>query len=208
MQKNHLFTRKSFGEVRMKFIYLFRHGLTKEAELHLYCGSTDVPLSPKGKKLLQSQKAKMPCLEGFEFYTSGMKRSNQTATILYPDKILKTDSRLCEMDFGLFECKSYDELKDYDLYQKWIQGNNVENICPHGESGAMMKARVLSFFNEILNSKEKNKIAIFTHGGPIAAVMEFLFPQENKNRYEWQCGFGKGYFVKLDGDNSSFEKFA
>ena len=39
----------------MTTIYLFRHGLTKEAEQHLYCGKTDVPLSSKGIELLQKQ---------------------------------------------------------------------------------------------------------------------------------------------------------
>ena len=34
---------------------------------------------------------------------------------------------------------------------------------------------------------------LVTHGGVIAALMEHLFPQENKNRYQWQSANGGGY---------------
>ena len=38
-----------------------------------------------------------------------------------------------------------------------------------------------------------------TPGGVIAAIMARLFPQEGKNRYEWQPRPGHGYAVTPDG---------
>ena len=35
-------------------IYLIRHGKTETNEKHLYCGSTDLPLSGAGKEELSS----------------------------------------------------------------------------------------------------------------------------------------------------------
>ena len=35
-------------------IYLIRHGKTSANEKHLYCGSTDLPLSNAGKEELRS----------------------------------------------------------------------------------------------------------------------------------------------------------
>ena len=86
---------------------------------------------------------------------------------------------------------SYDELKDTPEYQTWITGDNVANIPPRGESGAQMKARVLEAFSEI-----KEDTCIVTHGGVIAAIMEHLFPDEGKNRYQWQPKPGQGYCLK------------
>lgn len=34
-----------------------------------------------------------------------------------------------------------------------------------------------------------------THGGVIAVIMAELFPEEGKNRYEWQPSPGGGYAV-------------
>ena len=34
-------------------ILLLRHGLTEANEKHLYCGSTDLPLSPAGRAALR-----------------------------------------------------------------------------------------------------------------------------------------------------------
>ena len=36
---------------------------------------------------------------------------------------------------------------------------------------------------------------LVTHDGVIAALMEHLFPQENKNRYQWQSPNGGGYLL-------------
>ena len=36
-------------------ILLLRHGITEANEKHLYCGSTDLPLSPAGRAALRRQ---------------------------------------------------------------------------------------------------------------------------------------------------------
>ena len=191
----------------MTTVYIFRHGLTKEAELHLYCGKTDVPLSAKGIELLQKQKEAMPDLCGYSFYSSGMKRTDRTLEILYPNAVYKKEAALRELDFGIFECHSYEELRDNCQYQMWISGCNELNVCPGGESSLQMKDRVISFAKKILSGKEEEKrIAIFTHGGPVVALMQYFFPEEKKNFYEWRCGFGQGYKIQLDDRGASYTK--
>ena len=190
----------------MTTLYLFRHGLTKEASLHLYCGKTDVPLSAKGIELLNQQKKNMPVLSGFSFYTSGMIRANMTIQILYPEVSYICEPALKEIDFGIFECHSYEELKNNYSYQMWISGSNELNVCPGGESNLQMKERVICFIKKLLCGDEDKRIAIFTHGGPITALMQYFFPHENKNFYDWQCDFGGGYKIQLDKKNSSYTK--
>ena len=169
-------------------IYLIRHGKTSANEKHLYCGSTDLPLSEAGRGELQGVHYE---IKNVRFISSGMKRANETLRILFGDVPYEVDSRFREVDFGIFEMHSYEQLKDTPEYQTWLTGDNEMNIPPKGESGVQMKARVLGAFSEI-----EEDACIITHGGVIAAIMEHLFPNEGKNRYEWQPKNGCGYIIR------------
>ena len=87
--------------------------------------------------------------------------------------------------------RSYEELKAVPEYQTWLNGDNEANIPPEGESGQQMKERVLQAFSCI-----REDTCLITHGGVIAAIMEHLFPEENKSRYDWQPQNGRGYCRK------------
>lgn len=166
-------------------IYLIRHGKTAANEQRLYCGSTDLSLSETGIAELKKLSYQ---IENVRFLTSGMKRTNETLKVLFGDVPFAEDTRFREVNFGLFEMHSYEELKDREDYQRWITGDNEANIPPEGESGQQMKQRVLKAFAEI-----KEDTVLVAHGGVIAAIMQHCFPDEGKNRYEWQPKNGCGY---------------
>ena len=90
-------------------IYLIRHGKTEANEKHLYCGSTDLPLSEAGRAELQNLHYD---IKNVRFLTSGMKRANESLQILFGDVPYEVDPRFREVDFGIFEMHSYNELKD------------------------------------------------------------------------------------------------
>lgn len=170
-------------------VYLIRHGQTAANRDHLYCGSTDLPLSPEGAEELKGLRYQV---ENVRFVTSGMRRTRQTLEILFGDVPYAVEPRFREVDFGAFEMKSYESLKEDPDYQTWLAGNNEENVPPGGESGAQMTARVLEAFREI-----REDTVIVTHGGVIAAIMASLFPEAGRNRYQWQPRPGGGYRVTL-----------
>ena len=169
-------------------VTLIRHGKTEANEKWLYCGSTDLPLSEKGREELSRIHYD---IKNVRFLTSGMKRTNETLKILFGDVPYGEDPGFREMDFGIFEMRSYQELKDTPAYQAWCTGNNEANPAPGGESGLQMKKRVLEAFAEI-----REDTAVICHGGVIAAIMEHLFPEENKTRYDWQPKNGAGYCIR------------
>lgn len=183
-------------------VYLIRHGATDATEKRLYCGSTDIPLSDAGKIALRKNRAAVSAPENARFITSGTKRCTETLKILFGDVPVEVNEDLREMDFGKFEMKSYSQLKSDPEYQAWITGDNEKNRTPDGESGSDMKARALSAFLNIV--KDGQNAVIVTHGGVIAAIMEYLFPEENKNRYEWQCKPGEWYKLTVEQKNVSF----
>ncbi len=229
----------------MSSIYLIRHGMTEANLRHLYCGSTDLPLSDAGAKALADLSSP---IHANRYVTSGMKRTNQTLSLLLGDVPFTEDPQLREVDFGVFEMHSYNELKDREDYQLWLSGCNEENTPPGGESGAHMTRRVMEAFrryamhsyNELKDREdyqlwlsgcnEENTppggesgahmtrrvmeafrryaaldedVVLVTHGGVIAAIMAQLFPEDGKNRYQWQPLCGHGYLLR-DGSYQAF----
>ena len=176
-------------------IYLIRHGRTPANYAHLYCGSTDLSLSEAGRQALMTLSYD---LHPDRILTSGMKRTEETLSLLFGPVEHTQDPRFREIDFGAFEMKSYEDLKDRPDYQAWITGDNDANIPPQGESGNQMTERVLCAIRPYL--EDPSSTLIVTHGGVIAAIMESLFPEEGKSRYQWQPRPGYGYAL----ENGSF----
>ena len=169
-------------------VYLIRHGKTEANEKRLYCGSTDLCLSEKGREELKRLHYDM---KHVRFLTSGMKRANETLEILFGKVPYRAHPGFREVDFGIFEMHSYDELKDTPEYQAWLTGDNESNIPPCGESGLQMRQRAMEAFWQI-----REDTVVICHGGVIAAIMDCLFPEENKSRYDWQPAYGHGYCLR------------
>ena len=182
-------------------IYLIRHGKTAANEQHLYCGSTDLPLSEGGRNALRGRQVAVP--EQCRYYSSGMIRANETLELLFGAVPYEAESGLREVDFGRFEMKSYEQLKEDPDYIAWITGDNMANTPPGGESGNAMTSRVAAAFEAIAARNEH--AVIVTHGGVIAAIMVSLFPEENKNRYQWQSANGGGYRLTREKGNWTYE---
>ena len=175
-------------------IYLIRHGKTPANEARLYCGSTDLELSRAGiAELRQRQYA----IRADRYITSGMRRTEQTLGILFGDVPFTREPELREVDFGIFEMKSYEQLKENFQYQLWLTGDNEANTPPGGESGADMTRRVLAAYRRI--AALPGDTVIVTHGGVIAAILAALFPEEGKSRYAWQPKPGCGYAIGPEG---------
>ena len=175
-------------------IYLIRHGKTPANEAHLYCGSTDLSLSEAGIEELRDRHYD---ISPDRFITSGMKRTEQTLKLLFGAVPFTVEPGFREVDFGIFEMKSYQQLKDDPQYQIWLTGDNEKNTPPGGESGADMTDRVLQAYRKV--EALPGDTVIVSHGGVIAAILAALFPEEGKSRYQWQPKPGCGYAVSSEG---------
>lgn len=128
--------------------------------------------------------------------TSGMKRCEETLRLLYGETEHETDAAFREMDFGAFEMRAYEELKNDPAYLAWIKGDNEANVAPGGESGRGMTLRVLRGLACL--TEENRDTLLVTHGGVIAAILSHLFPAEQKSRYVWQPVPGGGYVIDCE----------
>lgn len=179
----------------MNRLHLIRHGQTRANAEMRYCGSTDLPLSEAGRKGLAERKQRggYPAPDTCAVYTSGMRRTEETLSILYGEIPHGVLHGMREIDFGAFEMHTYEELLHWESYQAWLNGDNERNCCPDGESGEQMRQRVLETLETL--QQEKQDVLLVTHGGVIAAVMAHLFPEEERNRFDWQPAPGCGYSV-------------
>ena len=169
---------------------LLRHGITEANRSHRYCGVTDLPLDEEALAAFRANRPVYPDPAGFRVLTSGMKRTEQTLREIYGDVPHEAVPAFREIDFGVFENRCYEELKDDPAFQQWVSGDNEANVCPGGESGNQMKARVYAAWDVL-----EEDVLLVTHGGVLAALMAHLFPEQTKNRYEWQPEPFTGYMV-------------
>lgn len=180
--------------------YLLRHGQTSANEKHLYCGSTDLHLSPGGEAALRALADERP-LPFFDVVAdTGMHRTRETADILCNGGARITIPGLCEMDFGLFECKSYETLRFDPYYIKWITDETGDCTCPWGESRNTFYTRVRDSFKEFVRNTDAARVCIVCHGGTVCAILD-SFSTEKRGFYDWQPTFGHGWHARLiEGD--------
>ena len=154
----------------MRRLTLIRHGLTEGNVRRWYYGALDLPLCETGKSALREA----------------------AAGGLYPPY---SGADLREVRFGIFEGKSYNELKGQPDYEAWLAGDWFRNVPPGGESFAQAETRILSALNRM--QAQNADILAVVHGGTVLTIMQALFPEEEKSGYDWQPRPGGGYQIDL-----------
>lgn len=182
-----------------KKIYLIRHGKTYCNKKQLYCGKTDIDLSDSGINELRSKDTNIYTKCDF-YFTSGLKRTNSTLKIIYPNIRYTIIKNFSEYNFGDFELKSYEDLKNLKEYKLWINDKTQKIHCPNGESRLEFRYRIEEAFDKLIEYmiKEKKETSFgVIHGGVIGTILEFKY-DNNKKFYEWQPKNGYGYEIVVD----------
>ena len=170
---------------------LLRHGQTEGSLRDLYYGATDLPVLPESLAALHENAGRYPTAR--RYYTSGLLRTEQTLRAIYGDVPHTALPGLREMDFGDFEMRSYEELKDDPAFRQWMT-DSEHNPCPNGESAPQTMARNLAAIGTVLAAGEDAVCVI--HGGVIAGFMMTWF---GGLRVDWYRQAGTGYQVTFSG---------
>lgn len=185
-------------------VHLLRHGMTIANEKRLYYGSTDLPLSEKGIEELKRLKSTLTLPVADYHATSGLQRAKESLRILFDKTPRKMIDELNEYDFGNFEMKSYEDLRNDPAYIHWIAGND-DTACPNGESKNQFTKRVMRGF-EIIKKINFESIVVVCHGGVIGTLMEQWFPDQKKHYYEWIPECGRGFTVETFDGSFSYRR--
>lgn len=180
-------------------VILVRHGKTTGNQKRLYIGRTDEPLCEEGiAQLRQNRKQGLYNFPVDRLICSPMQRCLQTAALICPGQQPICDERLRETDFGIFEGKSYEQLKTLPAYQEWLASGG-EAVIEQGESRAQMTDRCLKGFAHQLKQAEQDGcrcVLFVVHGGSIMAILErYALPQ--RPFYDFQVENGQGWQLDL-----------
>ena len=176
-------------------LYLIRHGITEGNKRKAYIGArTDEPLCAEGATQLQTKHYPKADI----VFVSPMKRCMMTAETIYPNQEMLLCEGFREMDFGDFEGKGYEELKDNPDYVNWI-AHGGEIAFPNGECKKDFVCRCQTAFRACIRhlqqcSPDMEAAAFVVHGGTIMAIME-EYGTPKGDYYRWQIKNGE--FVEL-----------
>lgn len=179
-------------------IHFIRHGAIDETLSGKYIGTTDVPLSDKGKMALRKLDFEYKYPGTQVVFTSPLKRCVETCNVLYPEMKPLVMANLSECNFGEWEGKTADDLKSNPDFEKWLAGDTSVKP-PRGESNADFTRRICKMFESIVEGLIKTgttESVIVTHGGVIMTLLAvYGLPQAKP--FEWVMDNGYGYSLRV-----------
>lgn len=187
----------------MEVIFI-RHLATPGNEKRQYIGRTDEPLSDRAVTAFRKQQAGLeavPYPQIQRLTASPMKRCVRTAELIWPGVPVRVDPLLRECDFGRFEGKTYEELKDEPAYIRWMESGGM-TAFPEGESQEAFRARCELGVRKWIRrwiEEGAERAAFVVHGGTIMAAL-FRLAEGEHSFYDWQAGNGCGYRARADED--------
>lgn len=183
----------------MKLV-LVRHCATKENLEKRFIGITDVSLAPEGFAHATELSDKMPQVQ--HLYISPLIRCRQTAILLWPNVGQTVIPELRETDFGPFEGKTHDELKDDEAYNKWLSYPDDPSVVPMVEDVAASGKRATQALEQISADASKNgyeAVGVVSHGGTLMSILA-RHGQPSRDYYSWRMPNGGGYIARLEQD--------
>lgn len=163
-------------------LILIRHGASRATEVrvvagHLGCRGLSVEGVAQSESLARRWLRSSPFDSSYPFggaYSSLMRRSKDTATIVLSSLGLELTSSLCdlcEIHPGNADGLSWEEFAakfgDPDIY-----GRPNTPIAPGGESWTQVKVRINGALSSIIRKHPDQSVLLFTHKGVIDASLE------------------------------------
>lgn len=161
----------------MKLV-IIRHGGTEWTMSGRYTGTTDLALTPHGRRqatslvpLLERLLAGQDCLA----FSSPRRRATATAAFALPGRPVRVDPLVAEYDYGDYEGLTASQIRlDAPGWDIWRDG------CPHGESTQAVGARADAFLAaHVLHRSEALVVVTHGHFSRILAARALGLPAES-----------------------------
>jgi len=158
-------------------VFLIRHGATELSAEDRFAGATEVELSAIGREQAARLAARLADDHLAALYTSPMRRTLDTATIVAAPHRLTPLIRegLREIHHGRWEglTRSDVESRYADEYARWEE--DPYTFAPAGgESGLDVMARALPVVRQIVEAHQGENVAVVSHKATIRLVISSL----------------------------------
>jgi alpha-ribazole phosphatase len=182
----------------MRFI-LIRHTETVSNYEKKYIGWSTSKYTDKGIKdiIKIEEHIKNRNIKIDKIYCSPFDRTKNIASRLATmlDLDFSTDKSLSEINFGIFDNKTYKEIVNkYPEEVKDWTNDYINYVIPEGESLINMHNRVCCFIDKLKD--ENSTYIIVTHGGVIQSIITHILELPIEDR--WKFKVGNGTVVELE----------
>jgi broad specificity phosphatase PhoE len=169
-------------------LYLVRHGETEGQSSIRYYGRTDVALSDEGRAQMRAARdelaARLGDLRFRHVFASPLVRALEGARLIGgSDAPIRALAEFAEVDFGLFEGLTADEIRERypDEFGRWTANRLAPTFTyPGGESRAAFAERVERGIDRMLNiwrsgsAAPASRALVVAHRGVIRAIIRRL----------------------------------
>lgn len=171
-------------------IHLIRHTAVENPE-NLCYGFAEMPLRkdyPEDFKMLDIDK------DYDVIISSPSQRCRLLADYFKLD--CQTDERLREMNFGNWEMKKWTDIPEEEINPWYEDFVNIK--ATGGENLVEMQTRVLSFWNELIQKNDIEKVLIITHAGVIRLILQNVLQFPVENMFNIQIDYGKKIIINVN----------
>ncbi|MEK6563888.1 MAG: histidine phosphatase family protein [Candidatus Omnitrophota bacterium] len=161
-------------------IFLIRHGQTEGNARKQYCGFLDMELNAQGCLQVEKLGRRLEKETIHRIYASDRKRAIQSARIIFKGRRINKVSELKEINFGIFEGKSHQEIRESnaDIYEKWLS-DPYNTLVPESESLMDFQGRVTRALEKIVLANSNKTTAVVCHGGTISIILSRINGSKN-----------------------------
>lgn len=161
-----------------------------------YIGRTDPPLADSSIQAVLALKQAHPYPQSPRaFYASPHIRCVDTLRLFYPQADPEVILEMAECDFGDWEGKTAQELKQDPAFAQWLEGGSP----PNGESGAVFYQRVCQGFEALVRNlmAQKQTEAVLCVPGGVMGVILSAYGLPRAQPFDWLCAPGCGYSARI-----------
>ena len=193
-------------------LWLVRHGETVWNLEGRVQGRSDPPLSEVGRVQAGKLAPRLARTAFSAVYSSGLARTDETARLVLPGASVVMDSRLRELDFGVWEGELWSVVADTDAaaLHAWF-ADPYRNTPTGGEPYAALGERLRAWLASLPGT---GRVLAVTHGGPIRALLYGLTGPPDGHRWRFDAAPAsltklvlgeQGAIIKTVGDTAHLE---
>ncbi len=179
---------KQFSNTR-PCIFLLRHGQIQGHQTRRFIGRTDVPLDETGVTQALFWKNAFANVRFDQIYSSSLSRCQDTAALICPEKKIRIDERLNEINMGTWDGESFDHIRKTSPQLFEQRGEQIDTFAPpKGESFKDLQTRAAPFFEE-LSQNLKSPTLVVTHSGVIRLMICHYLGMAPRQLFEVKLGY-------------------
>ncbi len=153
-------------------VFLVRHAAHDRVDRVLCGRMPGVGLGEAGRRQAEALAQHFAAGGVGAVWTSPLQRARETAEPIAARLGLaaRTSDALCEIDFGAWTGRSFDELRDEPRWRRWNEERGSERP-PGGESMAEVQARAMEEVERARAEHPDGQVVLVSHGDVIKAVL-------------------------------------